>query len=735
MNFRIIFIFLILKDTKSICILEVFNHLKCYYKHDLILNQEYIDQFMVFKNITINLSYNQLHIENINDFSNSFNSNIIIKNVSKFHLNHIYPITHFANEIHNSNLDFYFNGTTLTNSDYCIYLIKILLKNSVPFSSVKKSFILNNVTFPNNLCPLIFYSSNVDTLKFDKLINNPNFIELANVEFIDYLSKTIIDQIEINNMNGNLPQNFFSFLINSNTRKISIYDSILNEIEESGLANVGSLEEFHLELKNFKAFWQNSSKKWLTNLNIHSYISNLSDCLSIKSKKSSGTFIFKLYLVFNDLKESYTYPNEDFCYFTNFPHKHMVFPVLKSKRALECTCTIVWLLLNYKLESYFKSTQTSISMKTSSVSSCFENFEQRIIQCNFSQKLSNCGLLDLNESEYFFDCDSSVKTTCPLIIAEILIMIIIFLTGVPIISISYLSLIFKNFKEKMYDYLKIQFFFQMVSLFTLIFNITSKFSSDLLTLLEDLSCDVDFRTDNLILILIKYKFINFLTFFSITCALLATYIMVLDRYLLITNKKSSKLYTLLNKSYSIMLPLIILIGICLNLNFVGPIIFNENSVNWLETLKLKLSISQDIFHVLFIITIFIIDIKLIVFIYRHKLKINYIKSKSKKLKLKKDFIRNFLLIFLNSTFIIISRIPNIYLCFKNLRIFFFSKNTVITFEEKNLGLNKVFWFFLIINNSIFIFQFFVIYLMNKNLRNAISDLNFKTVFFKPKMKI
>ncbi|RNA31335.1 hypothetical protein BpHYR1_034147 [Brachionus plicatilis] len=153
---------------------------------------------------------------------------------------------------------------------------------------------------------------------------------------------------------------------------------------------------------------------------------------------------------------------------------------------------------------------------------------------------------------------------------------IIFMAGFPLVTISFLSLLIGNLKEKI------------------------KFSSDLLTLPEDLSCDMDFRFDNMVLILIKYRFINFFTSFSISSSLLATYLMILDRYLFITNQKYCRIYFILKNSYSIMLPIIILIAVFLNFDLIGLIIFEPNITDWFDSLKLKLNISQDIFQFLFV---------------------------------------------------------------------------------------------------------------------------------------
>ena len=55
---------------------------------------------------------------------------------------------------------------------------------------------------------------------------------------------------------------------------------------------------------------------------------------------------------FNYLKKEvsfdpiYEYPDEDVCLFKEFPHEHLVLPLIVSGKQLNCTCTLMWLQLN-----------------------------------------------------------------------------------------------------------------------------------------------------------------------------------------------------------------------------------------------------------------------------------------------------------------------------------------------------------------------------------------------------
>lgn len=51
-----------------------------------------------------------------------------------------------------------------------------------------------------------------------------------------------------------------------------------------------------------------------------------------------------LFLHLTDLSKTYEYPRKDFCRVRHFPPTNYVLVVINTKEALECTCTIAWLI-------------------------------------------------------------------------------------------------------------------------------------------------------------------------------------------------------------------------------------------------------------------------------------------------------------------------------------------------------------------------------------------------------
>ncbi|RNA27383.1 hypothetical protein BpHYR1_002590 [Brachionus plicatilis] len=304
---------------------------------------------------------------------------------------------------------------------------------------------------------------------------------------------------------GNIGHNNFNNLIHQKVEEIKIFNSTIKSINSETFGTLSGLQKLVLELHNFRQFIQESDLKWMAKLNFASQLNDLSDYETIKKLKSS---------VLNDFQKEYDYPDEDFCKFIHLPHNNFVFPVIYSKPNLNCTCTLAWLLLNYKLERFFKSMQEDLSMRTNSVLECLEIIDQRIVECDFGKKLSNCGLV-FSKPTYHFTCSNDKNSSCPSILIEIGLMFLTLLIGLPINFLTFYTLVKFKLSEKIYV--------------------------------------------------------------SISCALLANFLMVLDR--------------------SKILPIIIAIGIVLNIHqidFLGPF---SNHFSWYYSLRLNLNIVQDIFYI------------------------------------------------------------------------------------------------------------------------------------------
>jgi len=88
--------------------------------------------------------------------------------------------------------------------------------------------------------------------------------------------------------------------------------------------------------------------KWLEHLNKHINV-NLTD--SLKKNLPEAIFL-TIYQMYSNVSV-YNYPDEDFCFFRNFPHSKLVLPRLKPNFKSSCSCTEIFLIqYSYKFSKY-----------------------------------------------------------------------------------------------------------------------------------------------------------------------------------------------------------------------------------------------------------------------------------------------------------------------------------------------------------------------------------------------
>jgi hypothetical protein len=121
--------------------------------------------------------------------------------------------------------------------------------------------------------------------------------------------------------------------------------------------------------------------EWMLDLNKYEDIAT--------NVKSMHKLILLLYLT--DKKLEFGYTEADFCLFKFFPSNRFVYPIIKTKPALNCTCTLMWLIKNYKA---YLTTQLLNVVKTSSIDACLniENteFNRKLEECRFDNRLYQC---------------------------------------------------------------------------------------------------------------------------------------------------------------------------------------------------------------------------------------------------------------------------------------------------------------------------------------------------------
>ena len=90
-------------------------------------------------------------------------------------------------------------------------------------------------------------------------------------------------------------------------------------------------------------------------------------------------------------KQLYTYPDRDFCFFSDFPHERLVYPIIESDLDLECTCTLLW-LIQYSRDFVTYEYRDFLNVYGESQRCIFDpdQFYQHMAACDFNKKLQNC---------------------------------------------------------------------------------------------------------------------------------------------------------------------------------------------------------------------------------------------------------------------------------------------------------------------------------------------------------
>ena len=135
-------------------------------------------------------------------------------------------------------------------------------------------------------------------------------------------------------------------------------------------------------MSNFRQFISSENKtEWMMDLNEYEDLAS-----TIKYMHKA---ILMLYLT--DKSQEFEYKDEDFCLFKNFPSNRFVYPIIKSRPALLCSCTIMWLIKNYKA---YLTPQLLTMLKTNSIAHCLEiendEFNKHLDQCRFDDRLFRC---------------------------------------------------------------------------------------------------------------------------------------------------------------------------------------------------------------------------------------------------------------------------------------------------------------------------------------------------------
>jgi hypothetical protein len=602
------------------------------------------------RKIILNKSLNKLKNLKINQIQENFILNL--KNFKAFDLrsNPFREMKNLKNYeniifiIENSELNFIFDSSSSSSSSSSNYLFQGYF-----------TIIEDSNDFSNHIDPLVFRNSFLNKLRIEgissSLYNKNEFIfSKSSKNNETYLFKSFIlfldlsvYRIRFTNrlLNEKVYENLFSLELNG----------IVDSIQDDLFKNLNSLKLLIIRMQYIKNIFMKNNK-WLQFLNYNQKIT--------KPVPFNQTFFL---ILFQSLPRVtyYEYPNEDFCYFKDFPHEKIVLPVLKPSHNLTCSCTQLYLIqYSYLLKNRFDANFEHINpflivdyqfalyyadyLSQETFKDCLKNvksvFRKRLVECNFSQRLELCNTKFLNPSTkqdfyftiYDWELLSKKSHLYLFILNQVISVVCICANFITIIVISNNSKQIRKEFQKTYKYLRIYSLFNCLHILILF----TKF----ICFKDIFHCYI--TKDLLYVQLIKLIAVRLIANILKTASNITYVSFTLSRYLSITNSSNdSNLLKIFEKiSFKLFFTIVIIFSGCINgyVYFISPIketslIYSSqnitmNSYKWesvgdykqnFETSNHQLLNGLQIIRILFsdiayIVLVFIIDCCLLFFV-------------------------------------------------------------------------------------------------------------------------
>jgi hypothetical protein len=314
---------------------------------------------------TLNLTGIKLGLNALISLSDINSFSYLVNPIKDLYKNEPIP-TNLNLELIDSNLEFTYDNVPLNSR--CV--LQSIDQAKLPFLSSFSYVIFERIKFPPKVCPLIFKDSNITELRLSNLNQNNvlSFISLSNTSRINFNAS--VKRLEI--QESSLTQLDTSLLnkdVFSSLEELKLIDTVLSHIEDDLFESFYNLEIILLNLENFSEFISSSNNTWMSSL------------------RTKGQ---ELLVGLIDSNKLYEYPEEDFCNFITFPHE-IAYPYILTKSNLNCSsCSLVWLLQNWKESSNAALIQSSDSVYECLNEKNINEFNARVEECEFNARIKVC---------------------------------------------------------------------------------------------------------------------------------------------------------------------------------------------------------------------------------------------------------------------------------------------------------------------------------------------------------
>lgn len=310
--------------------------------------------------------------------------------------------------VEKSTFNFFSNGKLLDRS-YC---------DLNKFPRIEKTFmnsinsLILSVSYPSEiLCPLLFQNVDIKLLSIPDLSTSPlkrkifSFLNLSN-RTIDFQLNSNIFQFILNVFHIDLKEDILSPLVFGRLNCLDI-NGQLDSIQDDLFKSFKQLKMLRFRTQNVKGLFVRRNE-WLKYLNYEVSV-DLDNPFDMEINRRKTLFLV-VFQTFSNIVY-YEYPDKDFCYFKNFPHKRLVLPHLKPISKSKCTCTELFLIQNTikyakEINLYANELIDDYSLLSKfyfddiyekNISICSESDIERLLQnCDFDRMLNNCNISTSN---------------------------------------------------------------------------------------------------------------------------------------------------------------------------------------------------------------------------------------------------------------------------------------------------------------------------------------------------
>lgn len=238
-----------------------------------------------------------------------------------------------------------------------------------------------DVQIVNPMCVYIFRNVNFQTFRIKNLSPDSRIEFISDYDNVDenslsYMLNCRIDNYIVESSSLDIIDpisNVLNYDVFSYTRTITISNAKVKYIRPDTFFYFrANLTTFKLWPSNWNEFLLvNVDSKWMSGLNANMN-ANLTDPSVFKDPKR-----FLMYLGYSN--DTYDYPEEDFCYFADFPHHRLILPIVNFAYADRCTCTLISILQYSKFYSVNSDFSNSIG-------------NQKCMNSNYNETIRNCDL-------------------------------------------------------------------------------------------------------------------------------------------------------------------------------------------------------------------------------------------------------------------------------------------------------------------------------------------------------